>query len=280
MTGDGIAGIYASVPPTIVNLNRLFDLSVYLLFIWIFHSFISLRRQLEQRVRQRTAALEESVIGRQRLERELLDVAAAERNSIGHELHDDLCQHLVGTALAAKVLGEQLAANNAQAADEAQSIVNYLEESIAKTRGLARGLLLATIEPAELGNELAELAAKGSESAVTCRFKQEGHPAIASASAAAQLFRIAQEAMRNALRHARPTRVDIILTGNAAATFLTIEDNGCGLPAPETRGTGMGLQIMAHRAAFIGGTLSIVPVPGEGTRVICHLPHSGFPAGA
>ena len=276
MSGDWIAGIYSSVPPTIVNLNRLFDLSVYLLFIWIFHSFISLRRQLEQRVRQRTAALEESVIGRQRLERELLDIAARERNAIGRELHDDLCQHLVGTAFAAKVLDEHLVRHDATAAHDAQSIVGYVEEGIAKTRGLARGLLLASIEPANLPGELANLAAKGSEGGVPCRFRMEGRPVIDDA-AAAQLFRIAQEALRNALRHSVPKRVDIVLTGNDEATFLMINDDGSGQP-PDDSSTGLGLRIMEHRAALIGGILSIIPAPGEGTRVICRIPQPSLAA--
>lgn len=264
--------------PQTAYWNRCMDLLVYLVVIWVVDALISLQREQEQRVSERTQALQDSLAVRQKLERDLLEIGSRERNVIGHELHDDLCQQLVGTALATKVLGEQLAASDAAAARQAQTIVGYMEDSIAKTRELARGLILGSIEPEALSGELADLAAQGSASGVPCRFKQEGNPVVATAGAAAQLFRIAQEAMRNALRHGQPTQVNIILSGSPEATFLTIEDNGSGLPAPERRGGGMGLQIMAHRAAYIGGLLSVVPAPGEGTRVICHLPLPGAPA--
>jgi signal transduction histidine kinase len=270
--GDLAIGPYEY--PMAVTWNRLVDLGVYFVVVWVLHALISVHRELERRVDERTRELQDAIATRQRLEAELLEAAAREREAVGRELHDDLCQHLLATALAAKVLGEQLAAVHPSAAHEAQRIVHYLEQSIAKTRGLARGLLLENIEPSRLGEELAELAAKGTESGIVCRFTQQGDPDVTSAGAAAQLFRIAQEALRNALRHAQPSRVDITLAGDASATFLTIEDNGRGLPPPAARGTGMGLQIMAHRAAIIGGMLSIVPTAGEGTRVICHLPRS------
>jgi signal transduction histidine kinase len=271
--GDLADGILDHVEPFAVFWNRLVDVGISLTLVWVFHSLISLKRQLEARVQRRTAALEQSSRTRERLERELLNIAASERNAIGRELHDDLCQHLVGTAFATKVLAEHLAASHADsAARDAQSIVRYVEEGIAKTRGLARGLLLASIEPANLAGELTNLAMKGSEGGVPCRFRIEGRPVIMDAAAAAQLFRIAQEAMRNALRHSEPQRVDIVLAGNDEATFLMVHDDGRGLPPPDARNAGLGLQIMEHRAALIGGTLSVVPAPGEGTRVICHIP--------
>lgn len=272
VTGDLAWGPYQY--PSVAYWNRFADLMMYFVIIWMLHALVTLQRELERRVEERTHALQESIAARQQLERDLLEIGSRERHAIGRELHDDLCQQLVGTAFAAKVLGEQLAASDPAAANKAQSIVNYVEGSIAKTRELARGLILGSIEPSDLPDELAELAVEGSASGVPCHFKLEGNPDIQSAGTAAQLFRIAQEAMRNALRHASPKRVNIILSGNGDATFLTIEDNGTGLPQPADRGGGMGLQIMAHRAAYIGGTLSVVPAPGEGTRVICHLPRA------
>jgi len=272
VTGDLITGPYTY--PLISFWNRLVDLGMYFVMIWTMHALISLWRDLDVRVEQRTRALQESIRRRQQLEREMLEIASRERNAIGRELHDDLCQHLVGTAFAAKVLAEHLAAIHPAAAHDAQAIVNYMEEGISKTRGLARGLLLASIEPAELGNELSNLASKGGENGVTCRFRQEGRPVIEDSAAGAQLLRIAQEAVRNALRHAEPRHIDIVLAGNDEATFLMVNDDGRGLPPLDTRNAGMGLKIMEHRAALIGGTLSVVPAPGEGTRVICHIPRT------
>jgi len=272
LAGNVSSGIFDHVAPLAVLWNRIGELCITFILVGVFHALLSLQRQLEDRVRQRTSALEQAIRTRERLERELLDIATRERKKIGRELHDDLCQHLVGTAFAAKVLAEQLTAQKTDAANDAQAIVKYMEESIAKTRGIARGLLLESIEPSDLDAELANLAAKGRESGVSCRFRLEGQPAIEDAATGAQLFRIAQEAMRNALRHGDPKHVDIVLSGDGEATSLTVCDDGTGLPPPDTRHEGMGLQIMEHRAALIGGTLSVIPAPGEGTRVVCQIP--------
>ena len=273
LAGDVAAGILEQVRLVAILWNRLADVIISFTLVWVVHALISLQRQLEDRVRRRTAALEEAIRRRQQLERDLLEIAARERNAIGRELHDDLCQHLVGTALATKVLAEHLAEKDPAGARDAQAIVTHVEEGIARSRNLARGLLLASIEPNELAGELAQLAVKGSEGGVACRFRMEGKPSVASAATAAQLFRIAQEALRNALRHSSPQRVDIVLAGNDEATLLMVNDDGSGL-APQEGRTGMGLKIMEHRASLVGGTLAIVPAPGEGTRIICRIPHA------
>lgn len=274
VAGDLAYGPYAH--PRSAFSNRVVELAVYIIFVWGLHALVSLHRKLEQRVADRTRALEESVRARQQLERELLDIASRERNAIGRELHDDLCQQLVGTTFATKVLAERLQQSDPPAAQSANAIVAYVEEAIATTRRLARGLLLASVPPAELPNELADLANKSASADAVCCFRQEGTPAIDSPAIAAQLLRIAQEAVRNALRHANPRNVEIVLGGNDGATFLMVEDNGQGLKQTST--AGLGLRIMEHRATLIGGTLSVVPAPGEGTRIICHLPKSSTTA--
>lgn len=244
----------------------------FLIVVWIFHALITLHRQLERRVEERTQALQEAAVAQQRLVRELADFGSRERNAIGHELHDDLCQHLVGTALAAQVLTQRLTENGGEAHEEARAIVTWIEEGIAKTRQLARGLLLSSIEPGELPGELADLADTSSTRNVQCRFRQEGNALVQDAGASAQLFRIAQEAVRNALRHAQAHHVDITLAGDDRAVCLVVEDDGRGLPPTPKPGAGIGLRIMEHRATLVGGSLSVVSVPGEGTRIICHLP--------
>jgi signal transduction histidine kinase len=276
LTRIGADRALGSSPSLLVaSWNRVTDYAIYLVLVWVLHHLLSLSRELERRVVERTQALEAANRERQRLERELLDIASRERNAVGRELHEDLGQQLFGTALAAKVLAEHLATKDPAAARDAQAIVGYLEDSIAKTRDVARSLLLGAIEPAELPHELAALAATNDTRGVPCRFILEGHPFVGDPATAAQLFRIAQEALRNARRHAHAKRVDLVLAGNETATFLMITDDGRGLPPPESRGFGLGLQIMKHRAAVIGGILSVIPAPGEGTRVICHLPHTG-----
>ncbi len=244
---------------------------VYCFLVWVFSNLLTMRRQLEQRIEERTAELVKSLEHRRDLEHELITVSATERNSMGQELHDDVCQHLVATSLAAKVLAQRLTQEKSALAVEAQTIIAMLETANGKARQLARGLLLSAIEPTQLAEKLGELAEEGSRTGVPCRFRQAGDVQVADADTAAQFYRIAQEAMRNAIRHGAPERVDISLVGDGQAICLMVEDNGRGLSESEPR-SGMGLPIMSHRAAYIGATLSKVSQPGQGTRVVCHLP--------
>ena len=256
--------------------NAASTLIVFLFIVWIFASLLGIHRQLEVRVEQRSAELMHSVEYRRLLERELLTISSSERNRMGQELHDDICQHLVATTLAAKVLAQRLTQGQGALAEDAQCIIALLEEGTGKTRQLARGLLLSAIEPSQLPDKLSGLAEEGSRSGVPCRFQQAGQVTVGDADTAAQLYRIAQEAMRNAVRHAEATRVDISLVGDEHAICLLVEDDGRGLP--DTAGGGLGLPIMSHRAAYIGATLSLLPTGSRGTRMLCHLPLASAPA--
>lgn len=268
-TGD-IASIGVQALPLYSWWNAFTALLVFLFVIWIFGNLLGLYRSLEARIVERTAELIDAVDRRRRLEHELLTVSSRERNAMGQELHDDICQHLVATALAGKVLAQRLSQQGSGLVDEAQAIVGLIEEGAGKTRLLARGLLLSEIEPDVLVEKLKELADEGSRSGVLCRFSHAGDVLVPDASVAAQLYRIAQEAMRNAIKHAQARRLDISLVGDAQAICLMVEDDGHGMPDAES--SGIGLPIMLHRAAFIGARLSLIPSTGSGTKVICHLP--------
>jgi signal transduction histidine kinase len=270
IAGD-IASIGAESLPLYTWWNAFTTLLVFLFVIWIFGNLLGLYRSLETRIAERTSELLASVEHRRLLEHELLGVSSRERNAMGQELHDDICQHLVATALAGKVLAQRLSQIGNPLVAEAQAIVALVEEGAGKTRRLARGLLLSEIDPDVLVDKLRELADEGAQSGVQCRFSHAGHVVVADASIAAQLYRIAQEAMRNAIKHADARKLDISLVGDADAICLMVEDDGTGLPDAEPS-SGMGLPIMLHRAAFIGATLSLIPSSGRGTRVICHLP--------
>jgi len=252
--------------------NASLVFAMYLLIAAILRALIDLQRDLEERVRQRTVALESETVARIRLQREILKITERERSTIGHDLHDGLCQHLAGTALATQVLVERLAALNAELAEQAKGIVNLVEEGIAQTRTLANGLLLVSIEPDRLIAELEKLASTVTTvHGVPCQMTVRGTPAAPDQVAASNLFRIAQEAVRNALRHARPTRLEITLTGEGPGLTLAVSDNGPGLPR-KRRSPGMGLRIMAHRAEIIHGELALESAAGGGTRVRCSIP--------
>lgn len=271
-----VAGDLANGPynyPAIVFWNRLTDLSVYLVVVWVFHGLISLYRDLDLRVTERTRDFREAITSRDELQGQLFEISRRERSAIGHDLHDGLGQHLTATAMATHLLADQLALRKDPGADEARVIEKLIQDGIGQTRHIARGLLLAAIEPDQLEAELEELAAAlGREHRVACHYTRHGEIRGLSVASASHLFYIAQEAGRNAIRHGRPTRLDLELACAAKSLSLTITDNGAGLPSGP-RNSGMGLRIMAHRAQLIGGTLEIARGPADaGTRISCHMP--------
>jgi signal transduction histidine kinase len=271
IASEGMAGA-EFVRRTGLWWNALIAICMYVVVALILSAFISLHRRLEERVRQRTAALQSEVMARARLQHEILDISERERSSIGRDLHDGLCQHLVGTALAAQVLSEQLGSRGDPAAGSARGIVSLVEEAIAQTRSLANGLLLAAIQPDRLAAELEKLARIVSEKhGIDCRLLLRGEPRAPDEATASHLFRIAQEAVRNSLKHARPSRLEIVFSDEGGHLTLTVSDDGTGLPR-KRRGPGLGLRIMAHRAELIRADFAVEPGAGGGTRVRCRLP--------
>lgn len=254
--------------------NTASALLIYFSVIWILNALIQLHRQLEQRVRERTEELERETQKRQQVQRELLELSESERSAMGRELHDQLGQHLVGTAMAAQVLAHRLHGRDENGAREARNIADLVEQGIAQTRQLARGLLLERVEPERLKSELEELCAglRQQFPSVECIAHVEMLPSLCDASRAAQIFRIAQEALRNACRHSRAKRVTLTLRSEADGLLIVVEDDGCGLPPEAERRDGMGLRIMQHRAEHLGSNIIITAQRGRGTRVMCHVP--------
>ena len=231
---------------------------------------------LETRVRQRTAALTEEMVERDRLEKEVLEISEREQRRIGHDLHDSLGQHLTATALAGQVLNNHLTEHCLIAhAAEAERIVGLLEESIELTRNLARGLSPVALETEGLTAALAELAENTTaQFYLPCVWHCDPAMRFTDPVAAMHLYRIAQESISNAIRHGRSSRVDIRLVEDPAGgrLTLTVHDDGRGLPsAADQRPGGQGLRIMAHRARMIGATLDIFSADGGGTTVLCAL---------
>ena len=251
--------------------NSLSALIVFLFIVWVFGRLLEMFRGLEQRVAESAGELLRESETRRVLQQQLLAAGSSERALVGQELHDDVCQHLVGTALAAKVLAQHLAQQANARTGEAESIVLLLEEAIAKARQLARGLLLSAIEPGDLADKLSELVDEGSRSGVYCSFNCNGDVKITDAGVAAQVYRIAQEALRNAVRHADARHVVVGLVNERGAARLSVEDDGRGVGEARAA-SGMGLAIMQQRAAYIDATLAIETAPTGGTRVLCTVP--------
>lgn len=271
LVGDFAAG-NRFTNPFIASWNALIALSTYLMVVWLLSSLLALQREMERRIRQRTAALTDEIAERERLERAVLEISERERRSIGHDLHDGLGQHLTGTALVAKALGERLASRQDHEAEEMQKITGLIESGIEQTRSLAKGLLLAEIERGGLVIALRDFAAATSQNFhVRCSCTVDGEIALDENGTATHFYRIAQEAVRNAIRHGKARNIEIGIAKRAGDLVLTVGDDGVGIaPAPQ-RGNGLGLRIMAHRAAMIGATLSVSPSDDRGSLVVCSL---------
>ncbi len=269
--GDLAAGAHYAAP-TVAVWNAVIALAFYLVVVWLLSSFSSLHRELEARVRQRTAALTDEMAERERLERELLEISEREQRRIGHDLHDGLCQHLTGTALAAQVLAGRLMSRDLPEARDANKLVELTEEGIDLSRKLAKGLHPVEMQAEGLMQALEESAATTSELfKVACRFECDSPVLIRDAGTAGHLYRIAQEAISNSIKHGKARNVVIQLEALEDGIALRVQDDGMGLPEPLPKNPGMGLRIMAHRAGMIGAAFSARRGESGGTVVACIL---------
>jgi PAS domain S-box-containing protein len=241
------------------------------------------RRELATRVAERTrdlaeanAALQEQMAERQRLETQVLRVSEREQQRFGRELHDGLGQHLTATAIQAELLARDLEEAGQQAAQrQAEQVEAMLSQAVADTRLLARGLSPVDIDAEGLHAALAELAASTQRQLRRpCAFDGVHGVALADPQAAVHLYRIAQEAVNNALKHAPGAAIAIGLQQQDDGALLLQVDNapaavGAGVPAADT---GIGLHTMRQRAQLIGAHFSAGPQHGGGWRVDVLLP--------
>jgi signal transduction histidine kinase len=272
--GDFAAGArYSSVFVPIWNVLIL--AGFYSIAVLLVSNLRASQKQLEEKVRLRTESLTREIAERERLEKEVIEISEREQRRIGHDLHDGLCQHWAATAMAGQVLNEKLAARSMPEAADAVEIVKLAQNGISLTRDLAHGISAAGMEPEGLVTALHDLAGNSSKMfKVRCVFECEETPTIEDTAAATHLYRIAQEAVHNAIRHGKPGQIVIGLASRKDRVELTIEDDGAGLPEEWQKHRGLGTRIMAHRATMIGGEFSIEPNPTGGTFVKCSVPRS------
>jgi signal transduction histidine kinase len=244
----------------------------YALFAGVLSKLRTLVRELDQRVLERTAALQREVAERQRLDREIARVADRERRRLGQDLHDSLGQHLTGTALAAQVLQEKLTLRSAPETAEAEKLVRYVEQGIDLTRNLARGFFSPELEADGLTVALQGLAENTTERfGIDCFFEGEESVRIRDSAVATQLYRIAQEAVTNAIKHAVAHRIAICLTTTASELCLAIRDDGSGFPDKLPNSEGLGLRLMRHGASLAGASFDVRRNGRCGTIVTCKL---------
>ncbi|CAA9243124.1 MAG: Multidomain signal transduction protein including CheB-like methylesterase, CheR-like methyltransferase and BaeS-like histidine kinase [uncultured Chthoniobacterales bacterium] len=232
--------------------------------------------ELEQRVHHRTKelqamneSLEQEMAQRQKLERQVLEVSENERARISQDLHDSLCQELTATAFLLKSRAKSLAREDPEAGEALIESAEMVNRNAGLARDLARGLHPLELGSGGLVSALRELASRTSQT-VTCTCECPRSLRVPSEAIAVNLYRIAQEAVTNALKHAKPTEVVICIERQKDEIHLVITDNG----TPRRRGKrgGLGIQMMQYRANVSGGMLKLESKQGKGTRVTCRVP--------
>ena len=212
---------------------------------------------------------------RKQLEREILEASERERRRIGRDLHDGLGQRLTALELCAQGLVTTVSGLSAPAGESLRALAQHLREAVAHTRLLSHGLSPVSLEAGGLVHALMELAESTlALTRVQCRFVGSKKEFIPDPAAASHLYRIAQEAVANALKHGHPRKIVISLARKRDRLVLEVFDDGRGFtPTPESS-TGLGLRVMRYRAALFGGDLQVKSSPGRGTRVTCSAPLS------
>jgi len=208
------------------------------------------------------------------LQADLLDSVEATQAQIGRELHDGVGSHLTGLSFYTHGLVRRLERGDAIEVAEMTDAAEMVDSSVQQVRRLARGLSPSEIESGGLASALADVAAAAAHATgieVTVCANQD-LPSL-TPDAEMHLHRIAQEAVSNALRHGQPTRVEVSLEADARGVVLMVSDDGRGIAT--SRGPGVGLRTMRHRAGLASGTLEVEPRDGGGTVVRVVLPDAG-----
>lgn len=208
-----------------------------------------------------------------RLEKEILEISTREQRRLGHDLHDGVCQQLAGICLLSDNLAGKLEEQSRPEAAEAKAISGLVNKANKQTRSVARGLFPVRLEGNGLVSALGELAQDVSAFFnVRCEFHRDQAVAINDDTMTLHLYYIAQEAILNAVKHAKARNIEVRLTAaKGHECLLSVRNDGAALNAASTQGQGMGIGIMKYRARMIGATLLIQSLPNGGTEVLCQF---------
>lgn len=263
-----------SIHPGYRLLQVLLLLGALIPLMVLFTRFLALQMRTMIAERQARRELEDASATRLRLEDEIMRVSDDERRRLGSELHDGLCQHLTAALLRCTTFENDMAARNMPEAGSAGRLRAMIEESIGMAYDVSKGLCPLDLNPDALVSALERLARQTRETThLACEFRSEGAVAIRDPQKALHLFRIAQEAVRNAAKHAQGRMIQVELVSTSDALTLRIRDDGIGRRSDaDAEVGGMGVPLMRHRAEIIGGTLTMDHPTGGGTVVTCRVP--------
>jgi signal transduction histidine kinase len=208
-----------------------------------------------------------------RLERQIQEVSEQEKRRIGQDLHDGLGQYLTGIAFMSRLLQRKLAEKQLPEAVDAEKIATLVNKTVFQARDLARGLCPVELENNGLHAALQDLSATTEKVFnLSCTVQCDPGVRIADNNTALHLYRIAQEAINNAIKHGRAQNIVVALVQANANINLAIKDDGVGFPKTDSKSNGIGLRVMNYRAGMIGATLAIESQRTGGTIVHCQLP--------
>lgn len=251
-------------------------LGIFVFVVFMLDHIRNLNTRLEERIAQRTRELEAEVARGLAMGREMGNISHREQQRIAHELHDGLGQELGAVAFQAKLLAASLAEKGGPFSAEAERMTALLNQSIARARALSHLLDPLGVESGGLRQALSLLVDRSGEAfATACTLEAPASLPELGGEVALNLYRIAQEAIHNAVEHGRATHVTVGVECDTECLTLTILDDGCGFDTDSTATAphfGMGLKIMRHRAEGLGAQLQIQSAPGTGCNVICRVP--------
>lgn len=261
-------------------LIPLWNAGVRIVFFLLLVGYISEVYQrdawLEAEVQRQTVALREMISSRRTLEREMAQAVAQEHSQIARELHDGVGQYLAGLALRARGLADGLKQDGSPHAARAEELVEKLATTNRMLRRLDHILSPAIAAEGGLAIALGRLVADVRQfSGMECRLELPKETFVIGEFQALTLFRIAQEALSNSVKHSGKAGVRIGLAVDNVGLRLTVADDGPGLSARVPADSGEGLRIMRHRAELIGARLDIRSTDGSGWTVECVLPWRG-----
>ena len=247
---------------------RFWDAIVILMFFFLVTFAAWNFRQKRDVIRARLELLERS----QRLEQEIIRISEHEQQRIGRDLHDGVCQYLAAIGLTASMLKQRLEKQSNSLAQVAGEIVELLQDAASRTRDFARGLSPVDRDEGGLESALEELAASTVRLAsVSCTFICPTPVDIRDNASAVHLFRIAQEAVSNALKHGHAKNIVIALEMSEGLCSLRVSDDGTGFDPRFNERKGMGLSIMRYRTRMLGGWFEIQYNYPSGTVVTCAI---------
>ena len=220
---------------------------------------------------RRVVGIVRDVTESKELEKEILAISEREQRRMGQDLHDDLCQQLAGIEFLSKALQQQL--KTQPLAAKAGEIAELIRAAINYTRQLARGLAPLELEAEGLMRGLQALATRTTDLfKVDCALECPATVLVQDPATSTHLYRIAQEAVANSIKHGKATRIRIALAAKPEGAELTIRDNGGGHLPEASSSSGMGLRIMRYRSDVIGGSFAMHSNDPTGTVVVCTFP--------